>query len=138
MKQLFKRLLWMFFFVCVIIEDAQSMWIETDVGCLRVQMKEFYQPRKTGRVVTVSVVGKQVPLYGAGAGLHSKPNNGRLGLAVVPVRLAFLLRARAHILGLLVRSQFYRPVHCTLAIHEARLGKPGRRVASDCHYHDGR
>jgi hypothetical protein len=115
------------------------MWFETDAGCFRVQMREFYQPRKSGRVVTVSVVGTQVPLYGAGAGLHSKPNNGRLSPAVVPVRLAFVLRARAHILGLLVRSKFYRRVHCSLAIHEARRGgKPVRRVAADCDYHDGR
>lgn len=102
------------------------------------QMKEFYQPRRSGRVVTVSVVGKQVPLYGAGADLHSKPNNGRLGPAVVPVRLAFLLRARAHILGLLVRSKFYRRVHCHFDIREAHLGKPVRGVAADCEYHDGR
>ncbi|KAL6633812.1 hypothetical protein ACP70R_026483 [Stipagrostis hirtigluma subsp. patula] len=102
------------------------------------EMKEFYQPRKSGRVVTVSVVGKQVPLYGAGASLHSKPNNGRLGPAVVPVRLAFVLRARAHILGLLVRSKFYRRVHCSLHIHEAHLGRPVRGVANDCEYHDGR
>ncbi|KAL5208538.1 hypothetical protein ABZP36_032973 [Zizania latifolia] len=101
-------------------------------------MAEFYQPRRSGRVVTVSVVGKQVPLYGAGAELHSKPNNGRLGAAVVPVRLAFVLRARAHILGLLVRSKFYRRVHCRLEVREARLGKPVRGVAADCEYHDGR
>nr|CAB3447475.1 unnamed protein product [Digitaria exilis] len=102
-----------------------------------VKMKEFYQPRKSGRVVTVSVVGKQVPLYGAGVSLHSKPNNGRLGPAVVPVRLAFVLRARAHILGLLVKSKFYRRVRCGLDIREAHLGKPLRGVAADCQYHDG-
>lgn len=101
-------------------------------------MKEFYQPRKSGRVVTVSVAGKQVPLYGAGSNLHSKPNNGRLGPAVVPVRLAFVLRARAHILGLLVRSKFYRRVLCRLDVREAHLGKPVRGVAADCEYHDGR
>ncbi|KAL6911818.1 hypothetical protein ACP4OV_000623 [Aristida adscensionis] len=102
------------------------------------EMKEFYQPRRSGRVVTVSVVGKQVPLYGAGAGLHSKPNNGRQGPAVVPVRLAFVLRARAHILGLLVRSKFYRRVTCRLHIREAHLGRPVRGLAADCDYHDGR
>ncbi|KAF0932303.1 hypothetical protein E2562_009563 [Oryza meyeriana var. granulata] len=101
-------------------------------------MAEFYQPRRSGRVVTVSVVGKQVPLYGAGAELHSKPNNGRLSPAVVPVRLAFVLRARAHILGLLVRSKFYRRVLCRLDVREAHLGKPVGGVAADCEYHDGR
>uniref|UniRef100_A0A0E0CPJ9 Uncharacterized protein n=1 Tax=Oryza meridionalis TaxID=40149 RepID=A0A0E0CPJ9_9ORYZ len=101
-------------------------------------MAEFYQPRRSGRVVTVSVVGKQVPLYGAGAELHSKPNNGRLGPAVVPVRMAFVLRARAHILGLLVRSKFYRRVLCRLDVREASLGKPVHGVAADCEYHDGR
>lgn len=101
-------------------------------------MKEFYQARRSGRVVTVSVVGRQVPLYGAGADLHSKPNNGRLGPAVVPVRLAFLLRARAHILGALLRSKFYRRVGCRLDVREAHLGRPVRGVAADCEYHDGR
>lgn len=101
------------------------------------EMAEFYQPRKSGRTVTVSVVGKQVPLYGAGASLHSKPNNGRLGPAVVPVRLRFVLRARAHILGLLVKSKFYRRVRCGLDIREAHLGRPARGVASGCDYHDG-
>lgn len=100
-------------------------------------MAEFYQPRKSGRMVTVSVVGKQVPLYGAGAGLHSKPNNGRLGAAVVPVRLDFVLRARAHILGALVKSKFYRRVHCRLDVREAHLGKPAKGVAAGCEYHDG-
>ncbi|OEL26903.1 hypothetical protein BAE44_0012078 [Dichanthelium oligosanthes] len=102
------------------------------------EMEEFYQPRKSGRMVTVSVVGKQVPLYGAGVSLHSKPNNGRLGAAVVPVRLAFVLRARAHILGLLLHSKFYRRVRCALDIREAHLGRPVRGVAAYCEYHDGR
>uniref|UniRef100_A0A0E0GAX6 Late embryogenesis abundant protein LEA-2 subgroup domain-containing protein n=1 Tax=Oryza nivara TaxID=4536 RepID=A0A0E0GAX6_ORYNI len=108
------------------------------IGGHGVHMAEFYQPRRSGRVVTVSVVGKQVPLYGAGAELHSKPNNGRLGPAVVPVRMAFVLRARAHILGLLVRSKFYRRVLCRLDVREASLGKPVHGVAADCEYHDGR
>ncbi|CAN6239643.1 unnamed protein product [Urochloa humidicola] len=99
------------------------------------EMAEFLQPRKSGRTVTVSVAGKQVPLYGAGVSLHSKPNNGPLGPAVVPVRLALLLRARAHILGLLLHSKFYRRVHCALHIREAHLGRP---VNADCHYHDAR
>ncbi|CAL5018803.1 unnamed protein product [Urochloa decumbens] len=99
------------------------------------EMAEFLQPRKSGRTVTVSVAGKQVPLYGAGVSLHSKPNNGPLGPAVVPVRLALLLRARAHILGLLLHSKFYRRVHCALHIREAHIGRP---VNADCNYHDGR
>ncbi|KAJ1280350.1 hypothetical protein BS78_04G225400 [Paspalum vaginatum] len=101
-------------------------------------MKEFYQPRRSGRTVTVSVVGKQVPLYGAGVSLRSKPHDGRLGPAVVPVRLGFVLRARAHILGLLVHSKFYRRVRCGVDIREARIGRPLRGVDADCQYHDGR
>uniref|UniRef100_A0A0E0NIZ5 Late embryogenesis abundant protein LEA-2 subgroup domain-containing protein n=1 Tax=Oryza rufipogon TaxID=4529 RepID=A0A0E0NIZ5_ORYRU len=118
----------------VLHTEPLSVYTHTD-GEL---MAEFYQPRRSGRVVTVSVVGKQVPLYGAGAELHSKPNNGRLGPAVVPVRMAFVLRARAHILGLLVRSKFYRRVLCRLDVREASLGKPVHGVAADCEYHDGR
>ncbi|EMS53977.1 hypothetical protein TRIUR3_17588 [Triticum urartu] len=54
------------------------------------------------------------------------------------LRLAFVLRARAHILGLLLRSKFYRRGVCRLDVREAHLGKPVPGVAARCEYHDGR
>ncbi|XP_072987416.1 uncharacterized protein [Typha latifolia] len=99
-------------------------------------MKEFYESRKSGRVVTTMVVGRQVPLYGGGSGLGSRSNG--VAPAVVPLNLTFVVRARAHVLGYLVKSKFYRRVRCGLVLREAHLGKPIRRLASACEYHEGR
>ncbi|PKU83752.1 hypothetical protein MA16_Dca010145 [Dendrobium catenatum] len=85
-------------------------------------MKEFYASRKNERLVTAVVLGKEVPVYGGGATLTSH-NNGEPP-AVVPFRLTFVVRARANVLGRLVRSKFYRTVRCSVFLHESRLGRP--------------
>ncbi|KAG0450525.1 hypothetical protein HPP92_026666 [Vanilla planifolia] len=86
------------------------------------QIVEFYEPRKSERVVTTTVVGEQVPLYGGGASLTSR-NNGD-SPAVVPLELNFVVRARANVLGKLVRTKFYRAVRCAVYLRESRLGRP--------------
>ncbi|OAY84539.1 hypothetical protein ACMD2_03646 [Ananas comosus] len=104
-------------------------------------IKEFYQPRQSGRVVTVGVGGRQVPLYGGGSGLSSRSvdrdgkSKGGTTAAVVPLNLAFVVRARAHVLGYLVKSKFYLRVRCALSLREAHLGSPVPAIASACHYH---
>nr|CAD1835201.1 unnamed protein product [Ananas comosus var. bracteatus] len=91
-------------------------------------IKEFYQPRQSGRVVTVGVGGRQVPLYGGGSGLSSRSvdrdgkSKGGTTAAVVPLNLTFVVRARAHVLGYLVKSKFYLRVRCALSLREAHLG----------------
>ncbi|KAI0489052.1 hypothetical protein KFK09_028893 [Dendrobium nobile] len=85
-------------------------------------MKEFYASRKNERLVTAVVLGKEVPVYGGGASLTSH-NNGEPP-AVVPFKLTFVVRARANVLGRLVRSKFYRAVRCSVFLHESRLGRP--------------
>ncbi|CAL9146707.1 unnamed protein product [Musa hybrid cultivar] len=97
-------------------------------------MKEFYQSRKSGRTVAVAVGGSQVPLYGGGTGLRSRTEDGGTP-AVVPLELSFTIRARAYVLGHLVRSKFYRHVRCSLSLREDRLDKP-LRLAHACDYHD--
>ncbi|XP_078163887.1 uncharacterized protein LOC144558856 [Carex rostrata] len=99
-------------------------------------IREFYQSRKSGRVLTIAVAGKQVPLYGGGSTLMSRSNG--LGPTVVPLNLTFVIRARAHVLGYLVKSKFYRHVQCSLFLRETRIGKPVRNLATGCEYHDSR
>ncbi|KAJ4759318.1 hypothetical protein LUZ62_024347 [Rhynchospora pubera] len=99
-------------------------------------MREFYQSRKSGRVLTIVVTGKQIPLYGGGSTLMSRSNG--LGPTVVPLNLNFVMRARAHVLGNLVKSKFYRHIRCSLFLRETRLGKPVRNLAMGCEYHDSR
>ncbi|KAJ6827260.1 uncharacterized protein M6B38_356665 [Iris pallida] len=99
------------------------------------QMKEFYESRKSERVVSIVVAGTEVPLYGGGSSLTSRANGGGSG-AVVPLELTFVVRARARVLGKLVRSKFYRHVRCSLVLRENRLGKPVRNITSSCRYRE--
>ncbi|KAM0938654.1 hypothetical protein DsansV1_C22g0170251 [Dioscorea sansibarensis] len=94
-------------------------------------MEEFYESRKSGRVVTTAVKGTQVPLYGGGSTLSSRGTGG--ALAEVPLNLTMVVRARANVLGELVKSKFYRHVWCSLVLKETRLGKP---LHYACQYHD--
>ncbi|KAK8964863.1 hypothetical protein KSP40_PGU019476 [Platanthera guangdongensis] len=85
-------------------------------------MKEFYAPRKYERVVTTAVLGKEIPVYGGGASLTSRNNGGPP--AMIPFKLAFVVRADANVLGLLVRSRFHRTVRCSVHLSELLLGRP--------------
>lgn len=85
-------------------------------------------------MVSIAVAGSQVPLYGGGSNLNSGSNG--YALAVVPLELKFVVRARAHVLGRLVKSKFYRHVHCSLYLREKRLGKPVRDLNRACDYRD--
>lgn len=96
-------------------------------------MKEFYQSRKSGRVVRIDVTGRQVPLYGGGSSLSSRSEGGPP--AVVPLDLTFVMRARAHILGKLVKSKFYRRIRCSLTLRENHLGKH-LDLKNACKYRD--
>ncbi|MQL93234.1 hypothetical protein Taro_025872 [Colocasia esculenta] len=85
-------------------------------------MKEFYQSRKSQRVVTVRVGAQQVPVYGGGSTFTSVGDGEPP--ANIPLNLTFVMRARAHVLGKLVKSKFYRRIRCLIALREAHLGKP--------------
>ncbi|KAK4284895.1 hypothetical protein QN277_001666 [Acacia crassicarpa] len=85
------------------------------------QMKKFYVKRKRERKVVVVVSGHQVPLYGGVSALavarQQKKN------VALPLNLTFVVRSRAHILGSLVRSKFYRRIRCSVTVHGNKLGK---------------
>ncbi|XP_019152678.1 PREDICTED: uncharacterized protein LOC109149390 [Ipomoea nil] len=84
-------------------------------------LKKFYQSRKSQRTVVVSVVGNKIPLYGSGASL-SPPT----GTAAQPVslKLSFVLKSRAYVLGKLVKPKFIKKIECSIVLDPRKLNHP--------------
>lgn len=81
-------------------------------------MKKFYQSRKSQRVVSVSVIGNKIPLYGSGASLSTPAGATPLP---VPLKLNFKLRSRAYVLGKVVKPKFYKTIDCLLTLHPQKM-----------------
>ncbi|XP_047312005.1 uncharacterized protein LOC124915350 [Impatiens glandulifera] len=81
-------------------------------------IKRFYQSRKSKRTMAVSVQGNMIPLYGGGSDLSSKE-----GVTTVPVPLTldFTLRARAYVLGKLVKPKFYKRISCFVVMDPKKM-----------------
>jgi len=77
------------------------------------QLKKFYQSRKSKRTVSVRILGDKIPLYGSGAGFSpSDPVN---------VTLSFTVRSRAYVLGRLVKPKFYKSIQCVISMDPKKL-----------------
>ncbi|KAK8585015.1 hypothetical protein V6N13_138957 [Hibiscus sabdariffa] len=74
-------------------------------------MKNFYQSRKSQRSVIVTVTGNKVPLYGSGASLSSSTGTTS---HPVSLKLSFVVRSRASVLGKLVKPKFYKKIECDI------------------------
>lgn len=85
------------------------------------QMKKFYQSRKGHRSVAVNVMGNKIPLYGSGAGLSSSTGTTALP---VPLKLSFVVRSRAYVLGKLVKPKFYKRIECDITFDPKKLNVP--------------
>lgn len=83
-----------------------------------IQVKKFYQSRRSQRTVTVSVIGDKIPLYGSGASISSSTGTT---LLPVPLKLDFLIKSRAYVLGKLVKPKFNRRVGCTVTFDPKKL-----------------
>ncbi|KAA8547106.1 hypothetical protein F0562_003535 [Nyssa sinensis] len=81
-------------------------------------IKEFYQSRKNQRTITVTLEGSTIPLYGGGSDLSSKDG---AATAPVPLTLDFTIRARAYVLGKLVKPKFYRRVQCSVVMDPKKM-----------------
>ncbi|XP_077210130.1 uncharacterized protein LOC143845631 [Tasmannia lanceolata] len=92
------------------------------------QLKKYYQPRKSHRVVSAILEGNKVPLYGAGAGLTVSQNGSR-----VPLTLEFVLRSQGDVMGKLVRTNHHRHVSCALVI-DSGMTKPINFLKDSCTY----
>ncbi|XVE55873.1 hypothetical protein DITRI_Ditri03aG0192200 [Diplodiscus trichospermus] len=84
-------------------------------------MKKFYQSRKSQRSVTVMVMGNKVPLYGSGASLSS--SSGTTSLPV-SLRLNFIVRSKAYVLGKLVKPKFSKKIECDITFDPKKLNVP--------------
>uniref|UniRef100_A0A5B7BL83 Late embryogenesis abundant protein LEA-2 subgroup domain-containing protein n=1 Tax=Davidia involucrata TaxID=16924 RepID=A0A5B7BL83_DAVIN len=94
-------------------------------------IKKFYQSRKSERTITVILEGTIIPLYGGGADLSSKDGSAT---APVPLTLNFTIRARAYVLGKLVKPKFYRRVQCSVVMDPKKMNV-AISLKNSCTYH---
>lgn len=92
------------------------------------QLKKYFQPRKSHRIISVTLQGNMVPLYGAGASLALSENGGR-----VPLTLEFVIRSRGDVVGKLVRTKHHRHVSCKVVLDSAKT-KPIKVSQQSCEY----
>ena len=98
---------------------SHHYWISTNSRSL--QVKKFYQSRKSQRSLTIHVIGTRVPLYGSGASLSSSTGTTA---TPVPLKLSFVIRSRAYVLGQLVKPKFYRHIDCPIIFDPKKLNVP--------------
>lgn len=84
-------------------------------------IKKFYQSRKSQRLMTVSVIGDKIPLYGSGQGIKSLKGSPT---APVPLKLSFKVRSRGYVLGKLVKPKFYDKIECSVAFDPNKIHIP--------------
>ncbi|KAJ4980116.1 hypothetical protein NE237_010896 [Protea cynaroides] len=70
-------------------------------------MHKFYQSRKNQRTVAMVVSENKILMYGGGASLSSSGGNLT---APINLKLDFMIRSRAYVLGKLVKPLFYRNI----------------------------
>lgn len=75
------------------------------------QLKKYYQHRKSHKNVVVHIEGTKVPLYGAGSSLVVSEKG-----VVVSLSLEFEVRTRGDVVGKLVRTKHRKKVSCPLVM----------------------
>lgn len=91
-----------------------------------VKLKGYYQPRKSKHIAIVTLVGAEVPLYGAGPHLAASDKKGK-----VPVKLEFDITSHGNLLGKLVKSKHLNHVSCSFFI-SSKTSKPIRFTHKTC------
>lgn len=92
------------------------------------QLKKYFQPRKSHRTASVNLEGLRVPLYGAGSALNETSNGFQ-----VPLELKFEIRSRGHVVGKLVTTRHRRRISCSLVIDSTK-SKPIKFRKNSCTY----
>ena len=95
------------------------------------QMKYFYQSRKSQKQVTVQVMGDSIPLYGGGSSINTNDKGGVI--SPVPLNLNFTVRSRAYVLGRLVKPKFYKSNNCFVVMTPKKL-KIAMPLKNNCPY----
>lgn len=112
----------------MVMKFFSHLWAVIDIACVGLQLKKYYQPRKSHRIISVTLQGNMVPLYGAGASLALSENGGR-----VPLTLEFVIQSRGDVVGKLVRTKHHRHVSCTVVLDSAKT-KPNKVSQQSCEY----
>ncbi|KAK4751434.1 hypothetical protein SAY87_004916 [Trapa incisa] len=86
-------------------------------------IKKFYQSRKSQRTVSISVTANKIPMYGSGSGLTTPLGNSNTTTASppVPLKLNFVIKSRAYVLGKLVVTKFNKRVECSINYNQKKL-----------------
>ncbi|KAF5740669.1 hypothetical protein HS088_TW11G00746 [Tripterygium wilfordii] len=84
-------------------------------------VKKFHQSRSSQRLVSISVMGNNIPMYGGGASISSSTGTTTLP---VPLKLSFTIRSRANVLGKLVKPKFYKNIECDVTFDPKKLNVP--------------
>jgi len=92
------------------------------------QLKKYYQPRKSHRLVSVNVEGNKVPLYGAGSTITVSQTG-----VEVPLTLNFEIRSRGNVVGKLVKTKHHKQITCPLVINSS-ASKPIKFKRNSCTY----
>ncbi|KAE9613866.1 hypothetical protein Lal_00016060 [Lupinus albus] len=93
-------------------------------------LKTFYQSRKSQKLVSVAVMGTRIPLYGSGASLSSSTG---MPTVPVPLKLNFVIRSRAYVLGKLVKPKYYKNIECSITLDPKKLNIP-LSLKNSCKY----
>ncbi|KAL1554896.1 hypothetical protein AAHA92_15401 [Salvia divinorum] len=89
-----------------------------DVTVATGQLKKYYQPRKSTRMMRVELVGREVPLYGAGMALaNSNKEEG------IRFKLEFSIQSKGRHLGKLVKTLHTIQLSCSPVISSKLLTK---------------
>ncbi|GFS46609.1 hypothetical protein Acr_00g0103310 [Actinidia rufa] len=67
-------------------------------------------------------MGNKIPLYESGASLSS--SMGTTVTVPVPLKLNFVVRSTANVLGELVNPKFYKQIECYLVFDKKKLNVP--------------
>ena len=95
----------------------------SDITVATGELKRYYQPRKSHRIVSVNVEGNKVPLYGAGSTLIVS----QTGSVEVPLTLKFEIRSRGNVVGKLVRTKHHKEITFPLVINSSESNLSGSR-----------
>ncbi|RDX73263.1 hypothetical protein CR513_47151 [Mucuna pruriens] len=92
------------------------------------ELKKYYQPRKSHRIVSVNIEGNKVPLYGAGSTITVSQTG-----VEVPLTLSFEIRSRGNVVGKLVKTNHHKEITCPLVINSSG-SKPIKFKRNSCTY----
>ncbi|KAJ6872155.1 hypothetical protein NC651_031307 [Populus alba x Populus x berolinensis] len=84
-------------------------------------IKKFYQSRKSQRSVAISLISDKIPLYGSGAAFSSSTGTTTLP---VPLKVNFVVRSKAYVLGKLVKPKFNKRIECDFTFDPKKLNVP--------------